>query len=137
MTTQQPPDRRPADRPDPAQGAPDANAEPLPTSSAQYMAAHGTPLVDAAPPVSAPADDTPHGGADAAFLIKGFGIPPHRAARLLDSSDAAATEAEARRLLAADDPLAGVPTPSEPASDRTADSDEERLKPVLHRARYV
>lgn len=136
MTTPQPPNRRAADRPEHVRNAPDETAEPLPTSSAQYMAAHGTPLVDAAPP-PAPAQKASQAADDAAFLIKGFGIPPDRAARLVDSSDAAATEAEARRLLAADDPLADVPTPDEPASDRTADADEERLKPVLHRPRKV
>lgn len=69
---------------------------------------------------------------DAAFLVKGFGIPPGAASRLVTrpAHSANATEREARRLLAEDDPLRDVPTPKEPATDLTSDTDEERLKPV-------
>ena len=72
---------------------------------------------------------------DAAFLVKGFGIPPGKSSKLVGGAGAAgpsATEREARRLLAEDDPLTDVPTPEEPANDLTADTDETRLKPVLH-----
>jgi hypothetical protein len=71
---------------------------------------------------------------DAAFLVKGFGIPPGQSAKLVSDSKASqrATANEARQLLSEDDPLRDVPVPKEPASDLTTDTDEERLKPVLH-----
>jgi hypothetical protein len=71
---------------------------------------------------------------NAAFLVKGFGIPPGESAKLVSDGKASqsATEDKARQFLSEDDPLRDVPVPQEPASDLTTDTDEERLKPVLH-----
>jgi len=82
-------------------------------------------------PASSP---TSQRAVDAAFLAKGFGIPPGKSAALVgpDETGTAATEREVRQLLAEDDPLKDVPTPEEPAADFTTDTDEHRLKPVLH-----
>lgn len=69
---------------------------------------------------------------EAAFLQKAFDIPPVEAARLVDAPPETAAQlaqTDERRA----DPLAGDPVPEAPASDVTADSDEEMLKPVLNR----
>jgi hypothetical protein len=73
---------------------------------------------------------------DAEFLADEFGIGEHRAASLVATGREQGETAEklawkvqqARRN---DDPLAGLPTPQEPANDLTSDTDEEPLKPVL------
>ena len=95
----------------------------------------GSAPVDAGSTPSPAGVQASQGAVDAAFLVKGFGIPPGDSARLVTPGIAGKpnpTEEEARRLLAEDDPLKDVPTPKEPATDLTADTDEERLKPVLH-----
>jgi hypothetical protein len=73
------------------------------------------------------------------FLTDEFGIPERKAAEAV-MGDGAATEGEVASLAAEvykerakDDPLAGVPTPKEPASHFSPDVDETALKPVLHR----
>jgi hypothetical protein len=134
MSTQPPADGRPPERADEAQ--PESGSTP--GGNAHYLSTHGTPLVDTAKRQQpASAQQASQGGVDAAFLVKGFHIPPGKAASLVAGTDAAATEGEARRLLSEDDPLETVPTPHEPANDLAADTDEERLKPVLHRRRNI
>jgi hypothetical protein len=73
-------------------------------------------------------------GEDAAFLVEEFEVPPHEAADLItpEGEDASKVEDEARAAIKNRDPLKQTPTPKPPASDFTADADEERLKPVVH-----
>lgn len=112
------------------------DAQPAPVSAAKDVGVRrAAAQLNSASTPSQTTGDVSQGAADAAFLVKGFGIPPGKASKLVDGDSPAAsnaTEAEARRLLADDDPLAGLPTPEEPAADLTVDSDEERLKPVVH-----
>jgi hypothetical protein len=66
-----------------------------------------------------------------------FDIDEPRAASLVAEGrgrpeDVPTIEGKLRKARKKDDPLAGVPTPAEPAHDLVADADEERLKPVLH-----
>jgi len=71
---------------------------------------------------------------DATFLHDEFDIEENIAVELVSDSPVEAdriaegVRSHDRRK----DALAGVPTPREPAADRVADTDEERLKPVLH-----
>ena len=73
---------------------------------------------------------------DAAFLADQFDIPVANAAELVASSSyeqsAAEIQEATNRRLRDEDALEGVPTPQEPAHEQVADSDEVRLKPVLH-----
>ena len=73
---------------------------------------------------------------DAAFLADQFDIPVANAAELVASSSHGESAAEIQeatnRRLRDEDALEGVPTPREPAHEHVADSDEVRLKPVLH-----
>jgi hypothetical protein len=71
---------------------------------------------------------------DAVFLHDEFGIDETVAADLITEEPIggeAVVDALGRRERAKD-PLSDIPTPAEPPSDRIADNDEERLKPVLH-----
>jgi hypothetical protein len=72
-------------------------------------------------------------GEDAAFLVEEFEVPPHEAADLVtrEGGDAGKVEDETREAIKKRDPLKEKPTPKPPASDFTADADEERLKPVV------
>ena len=77
---------------------------------------------------------------DAKFIADEFDVPERRAAEVVAGPDASETRiadlaADVHRKRKADDPLAGVPTPEEPESDFTADTDETRLKPVVRRGR--
>lgn len=73
---------------------------------------------------------------DAAFLAEEFDIPVADAAELVASSndgpDAAEIQEATNRRLRNRDALEGVPRPHEPAHDQVGDSDEARLKPILH-----
>jgi hypothetical protein len=73
---------------------------------------------------------------DTAFLADSFDMTAAEAAALVADRplDDETTTDLARTVREADDPLADVPTPKEPARDFVADSDEHALKPVLHRA---
>jgi hypothetical protein len=97
-----------------------------------------TPLPNAAPAGKSdvPRDDTSKAD-DARFLVEQFDVPERRAARAVlgetaPDSKVAELGAEVHRHVSGDDPLAGVPTPEEPATDLAGDTDEVRLKPVLH-----
>jgi hypothetical protein len=72
---------------------------------------------------------------DAKFLVDEFGVNEQKAASLIAASHVEPEAAILTGLREADgqvDPLAGIPTPEEPRNDLVPDSDEERLKPVLH-----
>jgi hypothetical protein len=71
---------------------------------------------------------------DADFLAREFGIAPRRAGELVARDGARADDvaAAARERAKRRDPLAGAPVPDEPGRDRVPDSDEVRLKQVLH-----
>jgi hypothetical protein len=76
--------------------------------------------------------------ADTKFLAKEFHIPEQRAARAVlgeQVPDSVVTDlgAEVHRQLLSEDPLRDVPTPEEPSSDLISDTDEIRLKPVVHK----
>lgn len=60
-------------------------------------------------------------------------MTPRQAGRLVarDGADPDAVR-EASEQQAQDDPLDGAPEPESPAREHTTDTDEERLKPVLH-----
>jgi len=70
---------------------------------------------------------------DATFLETRFGMTPRRASKLVarDGADPDALR-EASERQAQPDPLKDVPQPQSPAREPTADTDEQRLKPVLH-----
>jgi hypothetical protein len=74
-------------------------------------------------------------GEDAAFLVEEFEMPPREAAELVkrEGEDAGEVEDATHQELKKRDPLKNDPTPQAPASDFTEDSDEERLKPVVHK----
>jgi hypothetical protein len=81
-----------------------------------------------------PAPDARQKVEDGTFLAKEFDIAPRKAAKLV-SSDAEESETVrdgVQQNLDGEDPLEGVPIP-EGSDDFTADTDETRLKPVLHR----
>ena len=67
---------------------------------------------------------------DAVFLHDEFGIAETEAAELVtpDGSDTDAVRLHDQNK----DPLADVPTPRQPNRDMVEDTDEVRLKPVLH-----
>ena len=113
----------------------DAELTPAPNAKDIGVRRGAAPANAGAQPSPAPSRRVSQRAVDAAFLVKGFGIPPGKSAALVDSDGngtGATTESEVRQLLAEDDPLKDVPTPEEPASDLTTDTDEHRLKPVLH-----
>ena len=69
---------------------------------------------------------------DGTFLAEEFDIPARKAARLVSSEgDAGKVEAGVHEKLRSADALEGVPTPRA-SDDLTTDTDETRLKPVLH-----
>jgi hypothetical protein len=68
---------------------------------------------------------------DAKFLVDEFDVPEARAAELVARPDQTADITRDLHERESDDALEGVPRPQEPTQDITADSDEERLKPVL------
>lgn len=80
------------------------------------------------------APDTKQKVDDGTFLADQFDIPPRKAAELVSDGAAEADDVHAgvQHNIDANDPLEGVPTP-ESSDDFTADADETRLKPVLHR----
>jgi hypothetical protein len=71
---------------------------------------------------------------DAEFLADEFEMPARKAADLVarPGSDGEAIKAEVHERQLAEDPLKGMPTPQEPAVEHEEDTDEVRLKPVLH-----
>ena len=69
---------------------------------------------------------------DGAFLAEEFDIPPRKAAKLVAGGDASGDLGSAiAQKVSSVDALKGVPAPQS-ADDFTADTDETRLKPVLH-----
>lgn len=70
---------------------------------------------------------------DATFLEKRFGLTPRQASGLVarDGADPDAVR-EGSEKRARSDPLKHAPVPQSPADEHVADSDEQRLKPVLH-----
>ncbi|HEV7274920.1 MAG TPA: hypothetical protein VGN80_01400 [Devosiaceae bacterium] len=70
---------------------------------------------------------------EAEFLVEEFDLTEREASELVTEGDSAATEAQAavqkKRKQRA--PLGNAPVPEAPDSDFTADSDEDRLKPVV------
>jgi hypothetical protein len=71
---------------------------------------------------------------DAVFLKERFGIAPRKAGDLVARDGADPDEIRAAsEQQGAQDPLGDAPQPAEPASEHTADTDEQRLKPVLHK----
>jgi hypothetical protein len=76
--------------------------------------------------------DTKQKVEDGTFLAEEFGIPANKAAELVSQpGEADQVEAGVQSNLRAADPLEGVPTPKA-GPDFSADTDEIRLKPVLH-----
>jgi hypothetical protein len=74
-------------------------------------------------------------GEDAAFLVEEFDVTAREAAELVarDDEDADKVKDATYDALKGRDPLRNKPTPEAPASDLTADTDEVRLKPVVHK----
>lgn len=74
-------------------------------------------------------------GEDADFLIEEFDMQAGDAAGLVagDGADADKVAAQARSREKGKDPLRGKPAAEEPATERVADTDEQALKPVLHK----
>lgn len=70
---------------------------------------------------------------EAEFLVEEFDLTEREASELLTEDDNAATKAQAAVLKKRGQraPLEDAPVPETPDSDFTADSDEERLKPVV------
>jgi hypothetical protein len=83
-----------------------------------------------------PPDRPPSKVDDAAFLADQFDVPVAEAAELVASrgegQEAAEIQEATNQRLRDEDALEGLPTPREPAHEHVADSDEVRLKPVLH-----
>jgi hypothetical protein len=79
-------------------------------------------------------DQAPDQVDDVDFLVEEFDMNIPEASDLVarDDTEAEALEQAERRRQGSKDPLDQVPTPKEPASDLTADVDEERLTPVIH-----
>ncbi len=81
-------------------------------------------------------DQLPSKVDDAAFLADEFDVPVEKAADLVSSNgheqEAAEIQEATAKRLRDEDALEGVPPPHEPAHEHVADSDEVRLKPVLH-----
>jgi hypothetical protein len=70
---------------------------------------------------------------DATFLEQRFGMTPRQASELVARDGAHPDEVrEGSERRAQPDPLADAPEPQAPAEEHTADTDEQRLKPVLH-----
>jgi hypothetical protein len=72
---------------------------------------------------------------DAKFLVDEFNIAEGAASNLVASEDDELAEevvGDLHQAQDADDPLKGIPTPSEPPEEFTLDTDEEKLKPVIH-----
>jgi hypothetical protein len=70
---------------------------------------------------------------DATFLEKRFGMTPRQASALVAREGTHPDEVrEGSERKAHSDPLNGAPEPQSPAEEYTADTDEQRLKPVLH-----
>lgn len=71
---------------------------------------------------------------DAEFLADEFDMPNRKAADLVarPGSDSETIKEKVADRQRADDPLEGMPTPREPAVEHEEDTDEVRLKPVLH-----
>jgi hypothetical protein len=75
--------------------------------------------------------------ADAKFLVDEFGISAPKVAGLIvgEGEPAPVTDeilAQVQQQVRTEDSLADKPTPEAPANDLVADTDEQRLKPVLH-----
>jgi hypothetical protein len=94
-------------------------------------------MADRPPPPGPPPANLKQQTQDAAFLEREFDMAPDEAAELV-ARDGVDPQALKHRIVdregqpALPDPLAGKPTPSGPATEFTADTDEQARKPVLH-----
>lgn len=83
-----------------------------------------------------PKQQPPAGGKpadEAEFLVEAFDLTEREASELVTEDDGAAAKAQAAvlRKRGQRSRLGDAPVPEAPDSDLTADSDEERLKPVV------
>jgi hypothetical protein len=82
-----------------------------------------------------PSRDSGKPAEEAEFLVEEFELTEREASELVSDGDGEAgeTRAAVQKKRADHKPLQDAPVPEAPETDLTADSDEERLKPVVRR----